>query len=48
MFVEQCSDSQKVKVENQKSAKIVKEITIPLWKWKAINIDFIIGLPQSH
>jgi len=37
-----------VKVEHQKPAGLVQEIAIPLWKWEAINMDFITGLPRSR
>jgi len=44
-FVAQCPNCQQVKVEHQKPAGLVQEIAIPLWKWEAINMDFITGLP---
>ena len=47
-FVAQCPNCQQVKVEHQKPAGLVQEIAIPLWKWEAINMDFITGLPRSH
>ncbi|XP_049391462.1 uncharacterized protein LOC125855816 [Solanum stenotomum] len=40
--------ARQVKVEHQKPAGLVQEIAIPLWKWEAINMDFITGLPQSR
>ncbi|WMV29699.1 hypothetical protein MTR67_023084 [Solanum verrucosum] len=46
-FVSQCPNCQQVKVEHQKPARLVQEIAIPLWKWEAINMDFITGLPRS-
>ncbi|WMV50202.1 hypothetical protein MTR67_043587 [Solanum verrucosum] len=39
-FVAQCPNFQEVKVEHQKPARLVKEISILLWKWEAINMDF--------
>ncbi|WMV50168.1 hypothetical protein MTR67_043553 [Solanum verrucosum] len=47
-FVAQCPNCQQVKVEHQMPAGLVQEIAIPLWKWEAINMDFITGLPQSR
>lgn len=44
-FVAQCPNCQQVKVEHQKPTGLVHEIVIPLWKWEAINMDFITGLP---
>ncbi|WMV24893.1 hypothetical protein MTR67_018278 [Solanum verrucosum] len=46
-FVAECPNFQHVKVEHQKPDGLVQEIAITLWKWKAINMDFIIRLPRS-
>ncbi|WMV37558.1 hypothetical protein MTR67_030943, partial [Solanum verrucosum] len=45
-FVAQCPNCQQV--EHQKPAGLVQEIVILLWKWVAINMDFITGLPRSR
>ena len=45
-FVAQCPNCQQVKVEHQKPVGLVQEIVIPLWKWEAINMDFITRLPR--
>ncbi|KAH0773846.1 hypothetical protein KY290_010983 [Solanum tuberosum] len=47
-FVAQCPNCQQVKVEHQKLVGLVQGIAIPLWKWEAINMDFITGLPRSR
>ncbi|XP_070046159.1 uncharacterized protein [Nicotiana tomentosiformis] len=47
-FVAQCSSYQQVKVENQKPGGLIQTVEIPTWKWEAINMDFVTGLPRSH
>ncbi|WMV58688.1 hypothetical protein MTR67_052073 [Solanum verrucosum] len=37
-----------VKVEHQKPDGLVQEIVIPLWKWEAINIDFITSIMSPN
>ncbi|XP_070015151.1 uncharacterized protein [Nicotiana sylvestris] len=47
-YVTQCPSFQQVKIEHQKPGGLMKTIEIPTWKWEAINMDFITGLPRSH
>jgi len=47
-FVAQCTSCQQVKVEHQKPGGLMQTIEIPTWKWEAINMDFIMGLPRSN
>ena len=42
-FDSKCPNCQKVKVEHQIPGGMTQEIDIPTWKWKVINMDFIIG-----
>ena len=44
-FVEKCSNCQQVKAEHQKPGGLTQSIEIPMWKWKMINMDFMVGLP---
>ena len=37
-----------MKVEHQKSGGLLHEIQVPTWKWKDINMDFVVGLPQTQ
>ena len=36
-----------VKIEHQKPGGLAQDIEIPTWKWEAINMDFVVGLPKS-
>ena len=44
---EQVCTCQKVKVEHQRPARLLKPLDIPDWKWEDICMDFIIGLPMT-
>ena len=39
---------QQVKVEHQKQGGLLRDIQIPTWKWEDINIDLVVGLPQTQ
>ncbi|XP_019256308.1 PREDICTED: uncharacterized protein LOC109234697 [Nicotiana attenuata] len=47
-YVAQCPSCQQVKIEHQKPGGLMLTMEIQTWKWKAINMDFITGLPRSH
>ncbi|XP_019234434.1 PREDICTED: transcription factor PCF7-like [Nicotiana attenuata] len=47
-YVAQCPSCQQVKIEHQKPGGLMQTIEIPTWKWEAINMDFIMGLPRPH
>jgi hypothetical protein len=44
-FVERCSTCQQVKAEHQRPAGLLQPLEIPVWKWEAIAMDFLVGLP---
>ena len=46
-FVSRCLTCQKVKAEHQRPSGLMQKIDIPQWKWEAIMIDFVVGLPKS-
>ncbi|WMV37845.1 hypothetical protein MTR67_031230 [Solanum verrucosum] len=47
-FVAKCPHFQQVKVEHQKPRGLSQDISIPTWKWKELNMDFIVGLPRTR
>ena len=47
-FVAKCLNYQKLKAEHQKRGSFLQEIQIPTWKWKDINMDFVIGLSRTQ
>ena len=47
-FISRCLTCQQVKVEHQKPAGKIHPLSIPVWKWKKITMDFVIGLPRTR
>jgi hypothetical protein len=47
MYISECYIYQRVKASHLKTAGILQPLPIPSWKWEDINMDFIIGLPNT-
>ena len=47
-FISRCLTYQQVKAENQKLAKKIQPLPIPVWKWDKITMDFVIRLPRTR
>ena len=45
-FVSRCLNCQQVKFEHQKPGGEMQRMPIPEWKWEAIAMDFVVGLPE--
>ena len=43
--VARCDICNRIKVEHQRSTKLLKRLDVPMWKWESISMDFIVGLP---
>jgi hypothetical protein len=46
-YVAECDICHRVKASHLKSAGVLQLLTIPLWKWVDISMDFIVGLPPT-
>nr|GEV19214.1 putative reverse transcriptase domain-containing protein [Tanacetum cinerariifolium] len=46
-YVRKCLTCARVKVEHQRSSRLLVQPVIPKWKWDNITIDFITKLPKS-
>jgi hypothetical protein len=46
-YVAECDTCHRVKASHLKSAGVLQPLTIPLWKWDDISMDFIVGLPMT-
>nr|CAD1831733.1 unnamed protein product [Ananas comosus var. bracteatus] len=47
-FVEQCLTCQQVKAERWFLTEKLQSLSIPVWKYEDIAIDFVTGLPRSQ
>nr|GEX98779.1 reverse transcriptase domain-containing protein [Tanacetum cinerariifolium] len=46
-YVSKCLSYARVKAEHQRPSGLLQQPEIPIWKWKRITMDFIIGLPRT-
>ena len=46
-FVVKCENSKQVKSKHQKLDGFLKEIKVPTWNWKDINMEFVVGLHRN-
>jgi hypothetical protein len=46
-YVAECDTCHRVKASHLKSAGMFQPLTIPLWKWNDLSMDFIVGLPLT-
>ena len=47
-FVARCQTCQQVKIEHQRSGKLVRSLPVLAWKWEDISMDFVTGLRGSR
>jgi hypothetical protein len=46
-YVAECDTCHCMKASQLKSAGVLQPLSIPMWKWDDISIDFIVGLPLT-
>jgi hypothetical protein len=46
-YVAECDTCHRMKASHLKSAGVLQPLSIPMWKWDDISIDFIVGLPLT-
>ena len=46
--VAQCDTCQRIKIEHQKPAGLVRPLEIPEWKWEHVTMDFVTGFPKGQ
>ena len=47
-FEAKCQNCQHLKIEHQKTSGLLQEILILTLKWEDININFVVGFPQTQ
>jgi hypothetical protein len=45
-YISECDTRRKVKADYMKPGGLLQPLSIPKWKWDAISLDFIKGLPM--
>jgi hypothetical protein len=46
-YMSQCDTCRRIKASHLKSIGALQPLSIPSWKWDDINMDFIVGLPNT-
>jgi hypothetical protein len=46
-YVSECDTCHRMKASHLKSAGVLQPVSIPMWKWDDISMDFIVGLPLT-
>jgi hypothetical protein len=46
-YVAECDTCHRMKASHLKSAGVLQPLSIPLWKWDDISMDFNVGLPPT-
>ena len=46
-YVSECDTCHRMKASHLKSAGVLHPLSIPMWKWDDISMDFIVGLPLT-
>ena len=48
LFVAKCDICHRVKADHQRPDGLLQPLKVPEWKWEAVDMDFITGLPRSQ
>jgi hypothetical protein len=46
-YVPECDTCHQMKARHLKLAGVLQPLSIPMWKWDDISMDFIVGLPLT-
>jgi IS30 family transposase len=46
-YVTECHTCHRMRASHLKSAGVLQPLSIPIWKWDDISMDFIVGLPLT-
>jgi hypothetical protein len=46
-YVVECNTCRRIKANHMRTTGLLQPLSIPVWKWKDISMDFIVGLPLT-
>jgi hypothetical protein len=46
-YVAECDTCHRMKASHLKSAGVLQPLSVPMWKWDDISMDFLVGLPLT-
>ena len=46
-YILECDICGRVKADHMRTPGFLQPLSIPVWKWDDISIDFIVGLPRA-
>jgi hypothetical protein len=46
-YVSECDTCRRIKASHPKAVGALQPLSVPSWKWDDINMDFIVGLPNT-
>jgi hypothetical protein len=46
-YVAECDTCHRIKASHLKLTGVLQPLSIPMWKWDDISMDFIVGLPLT-
>ena len=46
-YISECDICGRVKADHMRTPRFLQPLPIPVWKWKDISMDFVVGLPRT-
>ena len=46
-YISKCNICGRVKVDHMHTPRFIQTLSIPIWKWEDISMDFVVGLPRT-
>ena len=46
-YAVECDTCGRVKADHNRTQRFLQSLHIPVWKWKDVSMDFVVGLPRT-